>query len=109
MDPIEYYEDKLAFQVDAWDLSETLRDGERVVVLDVRSPEDYEAGHIPGALNMPHRSMNPEISEKSDFKKRYHDGPEYNEHETSAINLTNFGTQVNTAEYQQNSQGEMRR
>ncbi len=55
------------------------------------------------------KEMHTHISEKSDFKKRYHDGPEYNEAETSAINLTNFGTEVNTAEYQQNSQGDMRR
>ncbi len=55
------------------------------------------------------KDMHTHISEKSDFKKRYHNGPDYNEHETSAINLTNFGTEVNTAEYQQNSQGDMRR
>jgi len=55
------------------------------------------------------KDMHTHISEKSDFKKRYHDGPEYNEHETSAINLTNFGTEVNTAEYQRNSQDDMRR
>ena len=55
------------------------------------------------------KEMHVHISEKSDFKKRYHDGPDYDEHETSAINLTNFGTEVNPAEYQQNSQGDMRR
>ena len=55
------------------------------------------------------KEMHVHISEKSDFKKRYHDGPDYNEHETSAINLTNFGTEVNPAEYQQNSQGHTRR
>jgi F0F1-type ATP synthase epsilon subunit len=55
------------------------------------------------------KEMHTHITEKSDFKKRYHDGPDYDEHETSAINLTNFGTEVNTAEYQQNSQGDMRR
>jgi len=55
------------------------------------------------------KDMHSHISEKSDFKKKYHDGPEYNEHETSAINLTNFGTEVNPAEYQQNSQGHTRR
>ncbi len=55
------------------------------------------------------KDMHTHISEKSDFKKRYHDGPEYNEHETSAINLTNFGTEVNPAEYQQNSEGHIRR
>jgi len=55
------------------------------------------------------KDMHTHISEKSDFKKKYHDGPEYNEHETSAINLTNFGTEVNPAEYQQNSQEHTRR
>ena len=55
------------------------------------------------------KEMHVHISEKSDFKKRYHDGPDYNEHETSAINLTNFGTEINPAEYQQNSQGHTRR
>ena len=45
------------------------------------------------------------ISDKSDLKKKYHDGPEYSEHETCAINLTNIATEVNTVEYQQNSQG----
>ncbi len=34
------------------------------------------------------KEMHTHITEKSDFKKRYHDGPDYNEHETNAINLT---------------------
>ncbi len=55
------------------------------------------------------KDMHSHISEKSDFKKKYHDGPEYSEAETSAINLTNFATEVNTAKYQQNSSEHMRR
>ncbi len=55
------------------------------------------------------KAMHVHISEKSDFKKKYHDGPEYSEAETSVINLTTFGTEVNTAEYQQNSKALMRR
>ena len=51
------------------------------------------------------KGIHVDISEKSDFKKKYHDGPDYHEHETSAINLTNFATEINTVEYQQNSQG----
>ncbi len=51
------------------------------------------------------KDMHTHISEKSDFKKRYHDGPDYDEHETSAINLTNLTTEINTLEYQQNSRG----
>ena len=50
--------------------------------------------------------MHSHISDKSDFKKKYLDGPDYNEHETSAINLTNFVTEINTVEYQQNSREE---
>ncbi|MFQ5476847.1 MAG: hypothetical protein ACE5DT_07455 [Nitrosopumilus sp.] len=52
------------------------------------------------------KNIHAHISEKSDFKKKYHNGPDYSEHETSAINLTNFATEVNTGEYQQNSQGQ---
>ena len=50
------------------------------------------------------KDMHSHISDKSDFKKNYRDGPDYNEFETSAINLTNFATEINTVEYQQNSQ-----
>ena len=49
------------------------------------------------------KDMHTHISEKSDFKKKYRDGPDYNEYETSGINLTNFVTEINTVEYQQNS------
>ncbi len=55
------------------------------------------------------KDMQSHISDKSDFKKKYHDGPDYSEAETSGINLTNFGTAVNPVEYQQNSQGHIRR
>ena len=50
------------------------------------------------------KDMHTNISDKSDFKKNYLNGPDYNEDETSAINLTNFVTDINTVEYQQNSQ-----
>ena len=51
------------------------------------------------------KDMHLHISEKSEFEEKYHHGPEYGKHETSAINLTNFVTEVHTVEYQQNSQG----
>ncbi len=52
------------------------------------------------------KDMHTHISDKSDFKNNYHDGPDYNRHETSAINLTTFATEIHTVEYQQNSQGD---
>lgn len=50
------------------------------------------------------KDMHENISDQSDFKKNYRNGPDYNEEETSAINLTTFVTEINTVEYQQNSQ-----
>ena len=50
------------------------------------------------------KDMHTHISDKSQFEEKYHHGPEYCKHETSAINLTKFVTQVHTVEYQQNCQ-----
>ena len=55
------------------------------------------------------KDMHTNISDKSDFKEKYRDGPDFDKHETSAINLTNIATEINTAKYQQNSQRDMRR
>ncbi|MDH5462905.1 MAG: hypothetical protein OEY17_01585 [Nitrosopumilus sp.] len=51
------------------------------------------------------KEMHTDISDKSDFKKKYHDGPDYNEYETSAINLTTFVRQIHTIGYLEKSQG----
>ena len=53
------------------------------------------------------KDMHTNISDKSDFKEKYLDGPDFDKHETSAINLTNITTEINTAQYQQNSQRDM--
>ena len=53
------------------------------------------------------KDMHANISDKSDFKEKYRDGPDFDKHETSAINLTNIATEINTAKYQQNSQRDM--
>ena len=36
---LQHYADKLAYEIDAWDLAEALRAGEPVVVIDARSPD----------------------------------------------------------------------
>ena len=51
------------------------------------------------------KDLHEHIDKKSDFKKKYSDGPDYNRTQTSSINLTNFATEINTVEYQQNSSG----
>ena len=51
----EYFENKVAFTTGPIELSHMLESG-NVAVVDVREAEDYEKGHIPGAINLPHGS-----------------------------------------------------
>ena len=55
---LKHFEESLAFETDCWDVHAALATGHPdFVLLDVRSPELYEKGHIPGALNLPHRKI----------------------------------------------------
>ena len=49
------YEARLAFETDCWDVHDSLSSGAAdFVLLDVRSPNLFAAGHVPGAVNLPH-------------------------------------------------------
>ncbi len=46
------------FETDCWDVHASLADGSAdFVLLDVRGPDAYAAGHAAGALNLPHREI----------------------------------------------------
>lgn len=47
-----YFENKVAFTTGPVELSHMLESG-NVNVVDVREAEDYEKGHVPGAISMP--------------------------------------------------------
>lgn len=52
--------EKLALHTDAWDLAMDLKNGiGGIIVIDTRSSEHYLAGHIPGAISLPHVEMTP--------------------------------------------------
>ena len=59
-DQIRFYEAKLQFETDSWDLFEALKGSENVVVVDARSADAYEREHIPSAVNIPHRTISQE-------------------------------------------------
>ena len=64
--------DKLRFHTDCWDLSVDLKaDHPAVVVIDARSRDAYRAGHVPGALSLPHREMAAETTAQLDHGKVY--------------------------------------
>lgn len=54
---LDFYQEKLAYEIDSADLQAVLNEGQDVVVVDGRSREDYEVEHIPGAISIPHRSI----------------------------------------------------
>jgi rhodanese-related sulfurtransferase/acyl carrier protein len=54
---LDFYQEKLAYEIDSADLQAVLAARQDVVVVDGRSSEDYEREHIPGAISIPHRSI----------------------------------------------------
>ncbi len=40
------------------------------LLIDVRSPEEFAEGHIPGAINMPHNQIESYVSQLDDYKNQ---------------------------------------
>lgn len=94
---LAHYQSKLAFEIDSWDLKVALEAGEKIVVVDTRSPELYASEHIPGAINFPHRTMNPETTrdlDRSALFVTYCNGIGCNGSTKGALNLTKLGFRV---------------
>lgn len=49
----QYFENRFTFITGPYELKEMLGLDEPPVVVDVREPEDYAEGHVPGAINLP--------------------------------------------------------
>ena len=68
---IRFYEKKLKYETDAWDLFTALSAEEPVMVVDARSSEAFNAEHIPAAINIPHRDMSRKTTAHLDRSVRY--------------------------------------
>jgi rhodanese-related sulfurtransferase len=97
MNQTEFYEAKLKYETDSWDLSESLKNGEDVIVVDARSTEAYEIEHIPSAISIPHRAMSEETTKDLDRSKiyvTYCDGIGCNASTKGALKLARLGFNV---------------
>lgn len=94
---IQHYSDKLEFETDAWDLSEALKQGGKVMVIDARSPQSFQKEHIPGAISLPHRTMTEASTRHLDRAALYVvycDGIGCNASTKGALNLAKLGFRV---------------
>lgn len=94
---IEFYESKLAYEMDASDLWDALENNENIVALDARQAFGYEKEHIPTAINFPHREMNEESTKHLDRSKTYVcycDGIGCNASTKGALNMAQLGFKV---------------
>jgi rhodanese-related sulfurtransferase len=92
-----YYMQKLHFEIDSYDLAEAMSKGEKIQAIDTRLPELFEREHIPGAINLPHRTMAEETTAHLDetvLYVTYCNGIGCNGSTKGALNMVNLGFQV---------------
>lgn len=96
-DQLDYYQAKLAYEIDSADLRAALADGQDLVVVDGRSSETYEAEHITGAVSIPHRSISQDSLaglSKAPLYVAYCDGIGCNASTKTAVKLATAGFRV---------------
>ena len=97
LEKIKYYEDKLRYELDSSDLHQMLIKNENVIVIDTRVEKHYDISHIPNSINIPHRTMNKEITkdlDKSYLYITYCDGIGCNGSTKGALNMAKLGFNV---------------
>lgn len=97
-DAIRHFSARLGFETDCADVHQSLRlDKKDFVLLDVRSPDLYRAGHVPGAVNMPRSDITPETMKqwpKDTLFVVYCAGPHCNGANKAALVLATLGRPV---------------
>jgi rhodanese-related sulfurtransferase len=88
---------ELSFETDCWDVHDALQKGADFVLLDVRSPALFAAGHVPGAINLPHgKIIQSRLSEwpNETVFVTYCAGPHCNGAARGALKLAKLGRPV---------------
>ena len=95
---LAHFSGLLQFETDCWDVHFALENRQPgFVVLDVRSPELFESGHVDGAVNLPHRRINERNLAAYDDDTTfvvYCAGPHCNGADKAAVALARLGRPV---------------
>lgn len=96
-DQINYYNQKLEYEMDSSDLFDAINAGELLIVIDARKPFAYANEHIPLANNFPHREITEASTKHLDRKilyVTYCDGIGCNASTKGALKLAQLGFRV---------------
>ena len=95
---LEHFQSLLEFETDCWDVHSSLAAGhDGFTVLDVRSPGNFAAGHVPGAVNLPHGRIverNLQAFPEDTLFVVYCAGPHCNGADRAALRLAQLGRPV---------------
>ncbi|WP_010180727.1 rhodanese-like domain-containing protein [Aquimarina agarilytica] len=94
---IEFYENKLAYEMDPSDLYEAFESNTTFVALDTRQKVGFDKEHIPTAINIPHREMTEASTvhlDKAKIYVCYCDGIGCNASTKGALKMTKLGFKV---------------
>jgi rhodanese-related sulfurtransferase len=94
---LAHFEKRLSLETDCWDVHQSILEGADFVLVDPRGPESFAAGHIAGAVNIPHRTMTAE--RMSQYRRDtlfvvYCAGPHCNAAHRGAVRLARLGYRV---------------
>lgn len=97
-DSLRHFERLFTFETDCWDVHEAMKNGNYdFVLLDVRSPQLFQTGHVPGAVNLPHGRINErnlDAYASDTLFVVYCGGPHCNGADRAAVNLARLGRKV---------------
>ena len=90
---LAHFESRLEWEIDAADLHS---DRDAYIVIDARTPEAFATGHVPGAVNLPHRTITAETAQfpKDAVLVTYCDGIGCNASTKAAVKLSRLGYRV---------------
>jgi rhodanese-related sulfurtransferase len=94
---LAHFERRLGVETDCSDVHAALKQGADFVLVDARGPVLFAKGHVPGAVNIPHRTMTAErmaAYAKDTVFVVYCAGPHCNGATKAAIRLARLGYRV---------------
>lgn len=65
IDAAAYFEAKLAYEIGPIGLNMAIESGEKLTIVDLRTPELFAKGHIPGAINLKYEELDKNLDKLS--------------------------------------------